>query len=289
VENSSNRALCRCVNDLNYTAGMKIYANIGGVYVGEFEVYAVNAAYIILNTTFTYNATGFINSNDSRQNYYNIVKITPLEPVTQNELEAKYLNIRPDSTGLLNVNVKPIIISLIEFENNYTYNTENLYNEKLSGLYRIDVSENYTGFTGAFNNLITERWGYIAGANQIGNENNSSVVDYWIGSIINPGKFLTKFNEPMYFEGFPFELCYALKEIRTFSQLYRKESERDINDNEITSTISALNDDALGLMYHMRLLPNYNINTRKVYVWIQEYTDAGVYIERDYIESEYIE
>lgn len=289
VEDSGGKALCRCTNDVSYTSGMEVYVSIGTVYVGVFTVLQVAANFIKIDTPFTYSGTGFINSNDARPNYYNSVKITPLEAVTQTELTPKYFNVRPDSTGLININVKPLVKSLITFKNDYDYQDENSYNIATSGLYKVDVIENYTDNPGTYADLITEKWGYTAGVAQIGNENGSNIVDYWIGSITNLGKFLTKFEEPVYFEGFPFELSYALKEVRTFFQLYRKENELDINLNEITSTISALNDNALGLVYSMRLLPNYNASTRFVDVWIQQDSDEGVYVERDYVEQDYVE
>lgn len=221
-------------------AGDSIYIN-SGHYNGVYEVYSVSGQYITLNTPHLGNSgAGYANLVDAFTNFKADIKV--YNAITGTVIDTVYP--KPDSTGLLLCDISGIIRSTIDtkFEANQT--DINVANQDLSGSFYLGYGGTYTLVIGStsFNLTIPETvdpnvYYWVSAAKQITGDISEgmdgigqNMKEYVPKNISGSGaKFLTMFERPTYFEGFPFTLSFLYDE--DFSTVYLERHQQDVDVN----------------------------------------------------------
>jgi hypothetical protein len=230
-------------------AGDRIYVN-SGVYNGIYTVFSVTNEYIVLDTPYIgVGGTGWVNLVDRLQNFKAYIKI--YDAVTSVLIDE--LRPSPDSTGLLMADLSGVLRSRVDTTADPTQTTINKANKGISGSFRIGygatwlyVSEEIT--TPVTSPEIKDEYKYYwlsaalqingniaSGMNGIG-QNLKEYVPKNIAA--SAAKFLTMFERPTYFDGFPFFLSFIYDEDFYGITLERHQQDADINGVDVGSETS---------------------------------------------------
>lgn len=224
------------------SVGDTVYIN-SGVYNGIYTVHAINGQYLTIDTPFIGNGgSGRLNFTQTLINYRATINVYDRE--TDAIIDTVYP--KPDTTGLMLCDVSGIIRSTIETAFNADQSDINVANKGLSGGFYIGYSYSYTLIINGtptpfnFNEVVDETvyyWTSSArqitgdislGINGIGQNLKEYVPKNFNGS---EAKFLTMFERPTYFEGFPFTLSFLYD--RDFSSNYLVRHQQDVNVNGV--------------------------------------------------------
>jgi hypothetical protein len=225
-------------------AGDRIYVN-SGVYQGIYTVFSVTNEYIVLDTPYIgVGGTGWVNLVDRLQNFKAYIKI--YDGVTNVLIDE--LRLSPDSTGLLIADVSGILRKQLNTTADPTQSTINKANKGISGSFRIGygatwlyVSEEITTDVTSPEVIVKEKYYWLSAAKQIDGDIASGMSG--IGQNLkefvpknlasSEAKFLTMFERPTYFDGFPFFLSFIYDEDFDGITLERHQQDADINGIDV--------------------------------------------------------
>lgn len=252
-------------------AGDQIYINSGN-YNGVYVVDSVNGEYITIDTAFVGNSVGGrVNLVDRIINYRAFVKI--YDAITDELIDTLYP--KPDSTGLLLCDVAGVIRSKVVTSAtiNQIPSNPNVGNRGLSGSFKIGYGATYrlvTPFvditvtiqeTPATPDTNTEVYYWLSAARQITGaapdidgigQNMKEYVPKNISG--SAAKFLTMFERPTYFQGFPFLLSFLYDEDFSTVYLERHQQSVDVNGSNVGSpTVATLSVSEIGYVNQMRV------------------------------------
>jgi len=192
---------------------------------------------------------GFINLL-SRQNYFSLTNVYGVDLNNQYVLIGQSRN-KPDSTGRLNVDVSSFLKNDVDYVDEFEYNILNQKDLTLGGGYNITYSENWQLFEGTFSGLSNSDLSYyVNSAKQImdlyGSNMGEYVPFYFIADVgfIPLAKWLSDFESPTYFPGFPFSLSFVYSEYLAGIETFRNEENFDVNGQTISTNPQALLDNA---------------------------------------------
>lgn len=142
---------------------------------------------------------------------------------------------------------------------------------------------------------ISDESNYIFVANaakQIGQEygqNMAEYVPYGFEGIIK-AKFLTKFDEPIFFTDYPFTLSFIYSEAIVGHELFLTEEEKNINRSFINNTETELDITQGFYINHLRLQDNYDGYANYVDLSISTGQPSDeLYVYEGYVETGYTE
>ncbi len=232
--------------------GKFVYLN-SGQYVGVFKVLFSfdngTTTIIRIDTDFIGASTGGYINNLARENYRIQFTITifkqgiyPIKTVTISQSVKKDGTTELDVAPVLQDTLIPILDQDSTDINAPDFNLFGFFQIGRVELWDDQVSTSFAN--------LAQRWFFTYSANQYGNEFGSNLFEFvpFLGSsnsgltepdLSKKGKFLTKFTNPKYWNGWPFKLMFIYSEFMNGSDLQRRETTRDINDN----TITPLNED----------------------------------------------
>ena len=222
------------------SAGDSIYLN-SGMYQGVYEVFSVTGEYITLNTPHIGNGgNGRVNLVDAITNFKASINI--YNAITGNVIDTVYP--KPDSTGLLLCDVAGAIRSSVDTQFEANQSVINQANQGISGSFYLGYGATYTLIVGdeSFSVTIPEVvdsniYYWISAAKQItgdiseGMDGIGQNMKEYVPKNISgsDAKFLTMFERPTYFEGFPFTLSFLYDE--DFNSVYLERHQQDVDVN----------------------------------------------------------
>jgi len=112
----------------------------------------------------------------------------------------------PNPQGKATIDVSAWLRTQTAFENTYNYANLTALDLGQSGSYRLRFRENYNFQTGAFGSY-TSKFYWSNSAKQIRDAYGSNMIEY-VTNLNTPVKFLSVFNRPTNFIGFPFSLSW---------------------------------------------------------------------------------
>ena len=250
---------------------------------GNFTVIAVSQggiAFVDIQTSFNPIGGGFINDNNSKPDYYALTNIYTIDAENQYVLVGQQIN-RPSLSGKILVDVSSFLKSKVGYVNDFDYSLLNDKDLSLGGGYNISISENYQNFTGAFSGLSeTDIRFFVNSAKQIGDlygENMGEYVPFYFDAPSGPypsSKFLSDFETPTYFPGFPFSLGFLYSEYLVGIVTTKEEEAFDINGVSVGSVSSlALENTGSQNVNRLTVLGSYPLTTKSIKVWLES---AGV-------------
>ncbi len=257
-------------------AGDTIYVNTGP-YQGMFTVFSVSGEHIILDTPYIGPGSGgWVNVASRSPNFKAFIRI--YDGVTGEVID----ELRPslDSTGLLLCDVSGVLRSRVVTTANPQQTQNNRANKGISGSFRIGygatfIFDGVQGSTGETKDSTRYYWlsaarqvtgDVSAGMSGIG-QNLKEYVPKNLAS--SQAKFLTMFERPTYFEGFPFFLSFLYDEDFDGLSLRRHQQDTDINGTDVgseTSTTLAVSERRY--VNNMRLRAPNN-GTRRIKAWLE--------------------
>lgn len=275
--------------------GSKIYfKDLNGYYDGTATVTAIpvtGVPYYAFTTDIPYTSFsigGYFNLN-SRINYGIVATIT----VEQNGFTTiKTCKVAPDSKGDGMVDISPYINGAMSKVDN---RPDVLDWVDKNTFCKVNVSFIESWRNSSESPLIVPYTYYgIDGVKAIGDKYGQNFADFVPQTDVPPskGKFLTGFEQPIYFEGYPFDLAYIHPQEYNGAYCWMLRVFNDSGKNILGSDGATL-DNAIGIGVHRVNFdvgdPNPNTSTIDVSVftggtWGSLYVDLG-YVEDDYVEG----
>lgn len=226
-------------------AGDQIYLN-SGMYQGIYTVHSVTNQYITLSTPYIGNGgNGRVNLADRITNYKAYIKI--YDGVTDELIDTVYP--KPDTTGLLLYDASGVIRSIVDTQFNANQSDINKENKGISGCFKIGYGATYKVIFPNSTLDVTlpevpsspsvneDRYYWVTAAKQITGDVSDgmdgigqNMKEYVPKNISGSNaKFLTMFERPTYFAGFPFTLSFLYDE--DFSEVYLERHQQDVDIN----------------------------------------------------------
>ena len=238
-------------NIMQYVAaGDNIYLK-SAMYNGIYSVHSVLGSFITINTPYIgVGGNGRVNLIDKVTNYKVYTQIYD----ATSEVLIDTIYGKPDNTGLLMCDVSGAIRSTVKTKAVVAQSVINRANKGISGGFHIAYGATYTIETNA--GVVSEgsiarvpsieskariRYYWAAAARQVDGfvflgisgaigGNGQNINEYVPKNLANKhAKFLTMFDRPTYFEGFPFFLSFIYDE--DFKNIYLNRHQQDTNVN----------------------------------------------------------
>ncbi|MDB4926786.1 hypothetical protein [Mucilaginibacter sp.] len=230
-----------------------VYINTGS-YKGTYKIKTDTVNSLILNTPYTTTATGYININRLRPYYKLLTDITYQDPETNQEKTIRSTN-RPDNTGLIKADLSNFLQSIVRVKDESDFTKLNFRDDNLSASYQIAYAEDWD------NNPQPDNWVTIAdpyyvvyAAKQLAERYGGNLAAYVPFASVITGiplaRWITDFAEPVYSNGYPFDIGFIYSESLLGLNLYYELTLLDINRNPLSGqplTNALLNDNGTWL------------------------------------------
>ncbi len=212
-----------------------------GPYVGVFTVNSVQTnGYLVINTPYATNATGFININLLRPYYQVRTQVTYQDPISGQQNTITSTN-RPDNTGLVKADISNFLQSLLRAKDNSAFTPINYRDTNLSASYQIAYAEYWDGKLSGSEILtyisVTDPYYIIYAAKQLGEAYGGNLAAYVpfpsVADSSQLARWVTDLAEPAYSIGFPFDIGFIYSENLSGLQLYCQLTLLDINRNPL--------------------------------------------------------
>ena len=276
--------------------GDEIYIK-AGLYDGVFTVFSITGNYVTLDTVHLGNSgSGRLNLSQRITNYKAFINI--YHGVSNDLIDTVYP--KPDSTGLLLNDVSGVIRSTVDTQAIINQTAINKANKGISGSFKIGYGATYTVVLPSTTIPVTipetptspvgndEKYYWVSAAKQITGEMPLSIdgvgqnlKEYVPKNLTgSDAKFLTMFEKPTYFEGFPFFLSFLYDEDFSTVYLDRHQQDVDINGTNVgAETDTTLNVSERGYVNQMKIRTP-NAGTQSFDVWLETgATITGGYVE----------
>jgi hypothetical protein len=237
------------VDTTQLTVGEYVYLNSEGY---DFTAKVLSTllfegAYLVeLDYPYVSDTTGgFLNIN-SLVKYYEIETFVTFIDLETGNLTTSTSRNTPNSKGLVVADLHALLKSALSTDDSSSYNVINYRDLNQAASYTISFREVWEGYTGQTVEIETPFYVTFA-ARQLGQLYGGNMLEFVpFVSPLRPAKFLTDFEEPVYSEGFPFDISFIYSEwllgqpVKFFGQFL------DINRNSIGEIINnfLLNEDS---------------------------------------------
>jgi hypothetical protein len=266
------------------------------LYNGVYSVAGINGQYITIDTPFIGNgSSGWINLIEVFTNFKAFVKI--YDGVTGQLIDTVFP--KPDSTGLLLCDVSGILRSMVDTQTVLNQTSINKPNKGISGSFTIGYGATYKLVLSGSTTDQTiaelhkpEKYYWVTAAQQVignitlGMDGLGQNMKNYVPKNINgtAAKFLTMFDKPTYFEGFPFFLSFLYDEDFSTEYLERHQQDVDINGTSVgAETDNTLLVTGRGYVNQM-LIRTPNATADGFDVWLE----TGGEIVNGYVEEGYV-
>lgn len=256
---------------------------------GTIVSIAVNPTYVLFYTTIpTEQATtdgGYMNVV-GRKNYYLSVILNVFNPI-KNITETFVQKLTPDSYGRMRLDASGFLSKAISRVNRFDYSVLNLKSTGAYGSFYFSHQERYLGFTGmVVNDPIT--YNFADAVKQVSQDYGQNLCDHVLfpSSFTPAAKFLTRFDSPTYFVGYPFDLSFIYSGELTFMQILCKEDEFNANGSALSSISRQIDTGQRNAVNRLTLSgTGYTAQTSQLDVFLR----ANSFVQESYFESGYIE
>lgn len=222
---------------------------------------------------------GFMNLNTNRENYNMQVDILGVD-ITNTYFVIGSATVTPDPTGLMKVDVHEWVKELAGYANEYGYaatpinvkdlNLSNTFNIRFIERWNNDDEESIQ--EAAINE--SERHFFVNGAKQIADAHGQNMAVYVpLPSLVaDVAEFLTGFESPTAFRGYPFDLPFIYSDNITPYLVYRVSQQFDLNDGSLGVAVEDVLDYAGAQFVNRMKLPAINASAKSITVYLKIYT-----------------
>lgn len=280
------------------TVGGSVYVN-SGANVGNGVILSIDTGSNSFECTFENASTilqggGFFN-NLSRENYYAVTRILGVDAANQYYILGESIN-KPSANGEMIVNVQVWLKSLLDYIDTFQYDVTNWKDETLGGRFNIVYAEYWTGHDGEFSAVSGDNLFYfVNAAKQIQDLYGSNMGEFvpFINYATDDvrAKFLSDFERPTYFPGFPFSLDFIYSDSIATYEVYKKEKHVDLNNFTPYTGSVLLDANQRNGVNRMTLEGDYDPEINKLNVWLES-TNTVIslpYVLSGYVVAGYVE
>lgn len=255
---------------LGVEIGQRVY------YSSPSQSYVLNITDIVGNILITDGLVsgtvygGFVNFLDAYTNYF--IETEILYRNTSNVYESIGTSrSKIDSQGIASININEWLKTKAVFEDDFLYNVINKAINGEGGAFTARFRENYNGQTLDFSPV--DGIGYWTNSAkqvlEIFGTNMAVYVPTYDDTREERAKFLSVFEKPTYFPGYPFSLCFVYSDNLLNYQITREESTKDLNGSEIDSTSDDLNATQRFFVNRLMLKQGYTSDVKQLEVWLE--------------------
>ncbi len=180
-----------------------------------------------------------------------------------------------DASYQVETDISAFLKSALSYNETFDFTTSNLKDETVSNIYTVEFAEVWSGYNGSFNAEGTGDFYFTNSVRQLGAEYNGNMADYTIYSVdigIKP-KFLSDFEKPTWFEGYPFSLDFIFgNEYNTgLYNIKRHDESFDANGTSITEVSMSLDKTQNNYINRMIIHQSYASTTEYIEVWLERF------------------
>lgn len=246
-------------------------------------------------------AGGYCNLITARRNYVLEIQVVKLVGVAW--VVAGTTENRPAADGTLTFDAHPLLRSLADLADDCDYDQVNQRQEDLGGPYNLRYRETWTGKAEEDEYTTLPQVNihyYVNAAKQLQEEYGVNMAQYVtfppddasVPAQHSYAEFLSEFDRPTYFPGFPFSLCFIYSE--NIADYGTHKMEESFNGNEVSQGTSDEELDSNQALFVNALTMDggYSEIIKSIDVWLEVDTDetGGIeYYEADTVEESFVE
>lgn len=283
------------VGDFIYLETDNYAAGGSGSVGGTFEITEINLSFNwvkIVNTMSTTNTNGWINYVSARKGHrietivYSLDNSFTLTPI------GTMVSVCSPS-GIANANIMEYLKSLVDYKENFTFDTVIAEDTTLGGKYTIGYTEKYNTTSISYGSVdYLGDHNYVNASKQIQDVYGSNMAEYVPSLIYEDAKFMSDFITPTYFSELPFALTFILSDkiCHVFNSEYfgidnlrKVEIYFDVNGNAISAINPDIYDSTSAENVNRLMLGN-SIPANASYTLVSIAYDDGVIIDHRLIE-----
>ncbi|MDB5158467.1 MAG: hypothetical protein JWR50_3174, partial [Mucilaginibacter sp.] len=204
-------------------------------YAGSYEVISKTTGSLILACTYTVNdSTGYVNINSLRPSYKIHTQITYVDPIT-GLFDTIICKNSPFPNGFCKADISTFLQSILRAKDLSDYSLLNYRDIQLSASYTISYAEIWNGNTPQWVNITRPFYVLYAARQlqQLCGGNMQEFIPYPLS--FQPAKWLTDFVNPVYNDGFPFDLAFIFSEYMVSLAPFYHMVLLDINKSPLSS------------------------------------------------------
>lgn len=246
-------------------------------YTGTYLITSIGVGYVVLDETFAGNQTGgFINFVGARNNYHMDVVVYRATPTGNNLLGS--FKFYDNAVGIVTLDFSGIVDAELDLDEvDYNYTPVNGPDTGRSLPFMFQYREMYRGSPGVAYSSLSDSYFAVKAIKQPGDDYGQNMRDYMLDTATDPiqedyiAKFLTKFERPMYFVGYPFTLSFLYTENVAAYYLIRKEQEKDLNGVNVGAETSATLDfNSRTVINRLNNRKGYSDNIHAFELWLEQ-------------------
>lgn len=250
-------------------SGQKIYYEINGLkYL--LNVVSVSGNYIVTDSTLSGTVSGgVVNFVDAYENYYVETNIISFPYLTS--YDSGTAQNRVDLTGSCEINLMEWLKAFAVLENEFNYDELNAKMPQEGGRFFVRFKEIWKGS----NNFNSPNFGYYywVNANKQPLDKYGSNMGEYVPTLddtrTDKAKFITMFDKPTYFVGFPFSLSFIYSDNMLSYQIEKVEEHIDKNGSLVDDTTTNLSLGGRFYMNRLMLQGTYDDEVLNLNLWLQ--------------------
>lgn len=272
---------------------IQYYSPSGNVYL--WTVLSINGVNIDTDGTITGNEFGgFINYVSSRKNFFIETEVFYID-LSSTLVSLGTLRHKIDSEGKASISINKWLKTRAKFQNEFNYDQINKAIDGEGGKYSIKFKEVFLR-SGESDEIITETGIYywVNSSKQVQEVYGTNVGEHvptLDAARTEKAKFLSVFEKPTYFVGFPFSLSFLYSDNLLKKQITREEERFDINGVSLSTSSDNLSISERFYNNRMLISQGYDSSVKEVDVWLESGADVGgtVVEEGDYTTGDAFE
>ncbi len=178
-----------------------------------------------------------------------------------------------DSSYQTTADISAFLKSSLSYDDDFDYTVNNIKDQKVSNSYIVEFSENWSGYEGTFDQEGTGTFYFTNSVRQLGAEYNGNMADFVVFSETTgiKAKFLSDFEKPSWFEGYPFSLDFVFgDEFNTGTYNIKRHDESfDINGTSIAEVSNSLDKTQDDYINRMTIYESYDSTAQYIEVWLE--------------------
>lgn len=215
---------------------------------------------------------GTVNYIDGLTGYYIEADVLDVD-ASQTLVKLATLDYKVDIDGICEISSQEILRSLVQMPNGFNYDQINKAVLGESGKFVIRYREFHSGTEQ--NETDTQILYWTNSAKQVGDVYGANMADY-VPTIDatredpDKAKFLSVFDKPTYFTGFPFSLSFIYSDNLRNKQLSRVEEHFDLNGDSVLGGLSTLMEySERFFLNRLMIQQGYSSTVKEIDVWIE--------------------
>lgn len=237
---------------------------------------------------------GYINWVSARVNYYVETIVYGVDNIPAYFSLGSSIN-KPSTEGVLTVDVSTFLKPLVDYIDTYDYSTLNLRDQTRGGLFNLQYREIWEGVEGTWSGIDDKNvFYYVNSAKQIQQLYGTNMADYVPFMFATPtetmAKFMSDFEKPTFFKGFPFSMTFIYSETVAGHNISKYENVYSVNHDLIGSSVYLL-DAAQSSAVNRFILDSdtYTCDSKEIEVWLEaEGTSTMPFVTTGYVTTGYV-